>query len=247
MILQDISFSSPKENILLDEVLFYLAEQGEGGEVLRFWESRQDFVVLGRIGKEDDDLNFEALLKDNIPVLRRSSGGGTVVQGKGCLNYALILSKGHDPRLHDIKGSYQFILGKIILALENIGVAAVFQPTSDLALKKNNKKFSGNAQKRGKKFILHHGTVLYDFDLKKIEKYLQFPRETPAYRLGRSHLEFVANITVDPNILKKSLKGVFGIHEEKRTLDAKQSACLRHFIDNRNIAIDLSKTIAQLF
>ena len=45
MILRDISFSKPIDNIIFDEVLFQLAEKEGYGESLRFWESPQDFIV----------------------------------------------------------------------------------------------------------------------------------------------------------------------------------------------------------
>ena len=133
MLLKDISLSSPEENILYDEVLLHLAEKGEAGEVMRFWESPEMFVVLGRIGKEQDDVKIDAVRRDDIPVLRRASGGGTVLQGKGCLNYALVLSK-EDRKIMDLHKSYEYILGNVVKALKQLGVEAGFCPISDLAL-----------------------------------------------------------------------------------------------------------------
>ncbi len=209
MILQDISFESPEENILYDETLLRLAEEGRGGEVLRFWESPKLFVVLGRVSRAEDDINIENALRDQIPVLRRCSGGGTVLQGQGCLNYSLILSKETSPQLADLKGSYQFILGRVIHALKDLGVEALFHPISDIALAGTAKKISGNAQKRSRKFILHHGTILYDFDLDAMGRYLRMPRAVPEYRLNRTHREFVANIPAAAHSIKTALCKAF--------------------------------------
>ena len=107
MVLKDISLDSPEQNILLDEALFVSADKGSGGEILRFWESPTVFIVLGRIGKEHEDIDRAAAQKDKIPILRRTSGGGTVVQGQGCLNYTLILAKDIDPAIADLRKSYQ--------------------------------------------------------------------------------------------------------------------------------------------
>src|SRR5262249_20908823 len=96
---KDVSLASPQENLDLDESLLLMAEKQEGGEVLRFWESPVAFVVLGLSGKADVDVNEVNASKDHVPVLRRSSGGGTVVQGPGCLNYSLVLSKQKHPEL----------------------------------------------------------------------------------------------------------------------------------------------------
>ena len=99
MVAKDISFETPQENILFDEVLLSLAEQKKSGEVLRFWESDKFFIVLGRTSSPVNDIHISAAVHDKIPVLRRSSGGGTVLQGKGCLNYSLILSKETHPQI----------------------------------------------------------------------------------------------------------------------------------------------------
>ena len=81
-----------------------------------------------------DDLNIDSTRRDDILVLRRSSGGGTVLQGRGCLNYSLVLSKERNPQLQVLRASYEFILGKIISALKKISVGAVFKPISDMNL-----------------------------------------------------------------------------------------------------------------
>jgi len=182
MIVRDISFRTPQENILFDDVLFSLAEQGFCPQTLRFWESQKSFIVLGKISKPEDDINIEQVCKDNIPILRRSSGGGTVLLGKGCLNYSLIMSKEIRPQLRAIHSSYDYILKKITRALEPFGIFSVFKPISDIALAGSEKKFSGNAQRRAKKFILHHGTILYDFCISDVERYLSIPKKIPEYR-----------------------------------------------------------------
>jgi len=204
MQLRDISFQTPQENILFDEVLFSLSE-----EYLRFWESQQLFVVLGRIGKQEQDVDTIHAQKNGIAVLRRSSGGGTVLQGPGCLNYTLVLSKQKYPMLHDLRQSYQWISERVIEALGKQGVKAFFRPTSDLATGKDEKKFSGNAQRRGKNFVLHHGTILYNFDLALISKYLKMPVDVPEYRKHRPHTDFVTNIPIDPKLFKQHLAQIF--------------------------------------
>ena len=231
MLLKDISFQTPQENILYDEVLLHLAEKGRQDQVLRFWESPELFVCLGRICKEDEDLKMGTVADDHIPVLRRCTGGGTVLQGKGCLNYSLILSKERDPQIADLRKSYQVILSKVVDALRRLKVEASFYPISDIALADGQKKISGNAQKRCKKFILHHGTILYDFNLGSIERYLRIPKDVPEYRLGRPHLDFVANVSLSAVDIKSSLKDIFGVDRKKDALDGEERACLQSFLN----------------
>jgi len=239
MILKDVSLNSPEENILLDEALFISADKGTGGEVLRFWESPQTFIVLGRIGQEQEDIDAQAALKDKIPVLRRTSGGGTVVQGRGCLNYTFVLSKNSDPAIADLRQSYQWISQKVIAALKHAGVEAAFHPISDIALTSNQKKFSGNAQHRGKNFILHHGTILYDFDLSLIPRYLRMPKDIPKYRQNRPHSDFVTNISVSPVQFKASLAKILPISAEEPFVTPSERAQIEALKSKHHIHVDL--------
>lgn len=239
MFLRDISFHSPEENILFDEVLFYLAEKEMKGEYLRFWESPMTFVVLGRISAWEDDVYIKKVKRYRIPVLRRFSGGGTVLQGRGCLNYTLVLSKRLHPELNDLRKSYEFILGKIIKALKRIGIEAVFYPISDLALKETKTKFSGNAQKRGKNAILHHGTILYCFEKELMKRFLKIPKSTPEYRKGRSHDNFTDNVPCSRLALKKAIRKEWQATNENNSLTPREEGLLGAFKKSKKIFIDL--------
>jgi lipoate-protein ligase A len=231
MQLRDISFSTPQENIAFDDALLFSAEKHEGGEYLRFWESPKIFVVLGRIGKAEADVDPIHTQKDNIPVLRRSSGGGTVLQGPGCLNYSLVLSKQKHHDLNDLRKSYEWISAKVIEALRLSGVEAYFKPTSDLATGPDEKKFSGNAQRRGKKYILHHGTILYQFDLSLISRYLQMPKDIPEYRKHRPHTDFVTNISIEPQVFKDQLAWEFSA-SALQAPSFQELSLLKKYLDN---------------
>lgn len=182
----------PEENIALDELMLLRAEKGREGEILRFWESSDYFIVLGRAGKNREECLLDACRKDNIKIIRRISGGGTVLQGKGCLNYSLVLSYLNGESKNDIKSSYLRVLNNIADTFKKEGISLEVLPISDMAL--GSKKVSGNAQARKKNYFLHHGTFLYDMDLSKIAKYLKHPPSEPDYRLGRTHSDFVANL-----------------------------------------------------
>jgi len=240
MLLKDISLKSPQENILYDEVLLHLAERGKASEVLRFWESQEYFIVLGRIGKEQEDVKISEVRKDRIVVLRRSSGGGTVLQGKGCLNYSLVLSKERHPQITDLRKSYKVILGKVIETLKQLGVKAMFNPISDIALVENERKISGNAQKRSKKYILHHGTILYDFDIEMIERYLKIPKDIPNYRRGRTHFDFVANVPLAVDDIKDGLMKKFQVDAHEKTLNDQEQKCLKLFLKKKKASVILS-------
>src|SRR5262245_37333030 len=110
MRLLDLTLPDAAANLALDEALLLEAEAGRGGEVLRFWEWPQPAVVLGAGGSIQEDVHEKNCAADAVPILRRSSGGGTVLLGEGCLCYSLVLSYERSPALAAIRPSYTFIL-----------------------------------------------------------------------------------------------------------------------------------------
>ena len=91
MRLIDLSFDDPAQNLALDEALLDAAEEGRSGDTLRFWESPSTFVVLGTAQVFAIEVHEAACRRDGVPVLRRCSAGGCVLQGPGSLNYSLVL------------------------------------------------------------------------------------------------------------------------------------------------------------
>ncbi len=208
----DLTLPSAAENLALDEALLLEAEAGQGGEVLRLWEWPHPAVVLGSGCVLRDDVDEAACAADGVPVLRRSSGGGTVLLGSGCLLYTLVLACDRSPALGAVRASYGYILERISEALADIVPGVEQAGISDLAA--GGRKFSGNAQQRKRIFLLHHGTLLYNFDLARIGRYLRPPARQPEYRDGRDHLAFVMNLPCPGDKLRRRLRTAWQAGEE---------------------------------
>lgn len=212
MYLLDLTLPTLTENLALDEALLLEAEAGRIGEGLRFWEWTRPAVVLGAGCRLLEDVDEAACLRDQVPIARRASGGGTVLQGSGCLSYSLVLLYERDPLLHDVRGSYRWILERVREALCGVLPSMEHAGISDLAAL--DRKFSGNAQQRKRHCLLHHGTLLYAFDIAQIGRYLRMPEKRPEYRRQRGHADFVRNIPVTVGELKKRLRAAWQAHEQ---------------------------------
>jgi lipoate-protein ligase A len=209
----DLTLSDPPSNLALDEALLLDAETAAGGEILRVWHWPFPVVVLGSGCKLADDVNEAACHADDVPILRRSSGGGTVLWGDGCLFFSLVLSYERAPELTEVRSSYRYILGRVAAALQVDGVR--HEGISDLAL--DGRKVSGNAQQRKRSFLLHHGTVLYDFDAALVGRYLRPPPRQPEYRAQRAHEDFLANLRLTAAEIKARLRNAWGADAEQTT------------------------------
>ena len=202
--LLDLTCGTPAENLACDEALLELCEAGALPGALRFWEALQPFVVLGYANKCATETNLEACGKLRIPILRRCSGGGAVLQLPGCLNYALVLNFEQTPGLHSIPEANCFIMQRhrdIVSAL--LGRPVEIQGITDLT--RGELKFSGNSQRRKRRSLLFHGTFLLDARLELIEECLRPPSKEPAYRQHRSHGKFVTNLKLPAEALKSAM------------------------------------------
>jgi len=204
----DLTLTTPAENLACDEALLDAAEAGQSGEVLRFWESLQNFVVVGHANKVAAEVNVAACEARGIPILRRCSGGGTVVQGPGCLNYALVLRITDGGPTRSISAANGFIMERNQTAMESTlrapDSSIRVQGHTDLAI--GGFKFSGNSQRRRKNFLLFHGTFLLNFDLALVSELLRMPSHQPDYRAGRMHAEFITNLKLSALLIKASLQ-----------------------------------------
>lgn len=199
--------ADPARCLALDEVALDFTED-TGRELFWTWESRQPWVVVGLGQSVDQEVESEFCRPAGIEVFRRCSGGGAVVQGPGCLNYAVTLAMDRAPELASVTTTNSWVMARLRMALKRVveGEIAI-QGHTDLAWLVGGvwRKFSGNAQRRRRRALLFHGTLLHTFDLSLIDRCLRHPSAEPAYRAGRSHAGFVTNLEVPPSVLCESL------------------------------------------
>ena len=200
----DLTLETPAENLAFDEALWEAGEAG-GPEVLRFWESPLHFVVLGYANRIASEVNLEFCQERRLPVLRRVTGGGTVLQGPGCLNYTLVLRLAAAGPTASIPATNLHIMNRHAAALtQALGLPVRRRGDTDLAI--GDRKFSGNAQRRGRQALLFHGTFLLGLDFAMVQAALRAPSRQPEYRQRRDHGEFLMNLGTDAAVVKAAIR-----------------------------------------
>lgn len=201
----DLSFSETARNLALDEALLVAADAGESGETLRIWENPELAVIVGRSSRLQLEVDIPACRYWGVPILRRCSGGCAVVIGPGCLLYSLVLDLEKHPRWRRVDRLHAEVLDTFTTALDANGLRVVRAGASDLTLAPDRpggdhawahllRKISGNSVRYGKRFVLYHGTLLYNFELAWVDRLLKQPPRQPEYRASRSHEAFVTNL-----------------------------------------------------
>jgi lipoate-protein ligase A len=204
----DLTTASPPEFLAWEEAFLADAEE-HGVERLWFWESPSPCVVVGYGQSIEREVNVAGCLRRGIPILRRSSGGGTVVQGAGCLSYGLALRLDHHPALASVTSTNQWVMKRQANALRRFpNLAVIIRGHTDLAVQPPagaERKFSGNAQRRTRNAILFHGTVLCEAPLDLISELLLQPSAEPEYRAQRTHADFVTNLYLPVSRVRQAI------------------------------------------
>ena len=146
----------PAFNQALEEYVFERVASDE--TILMLWRNAPA-VVCGCYQNAFAEVDMMRAAEQGVRVIRRISGGGTVYHDLGNVNYSVLAPA-------DGAVDYARFIAPVVEALNDLGIPAAMNRTCDIAV--NGLKVSGNAQKTAKGRVLHHGTLLYDTDLKAL-------------------------------------------------------------------------------
>ncbi len=200
-----------EEQLALDEVLLEEAHAGRlTAPVVRTWVAARPAVVVGSSSRIDAEVDRAACATLGVPILRRPSGGLTVVLGPGCLMWSVVapLPAAAPPAIERLHAA---LLDPLAAALVAAGRPVVRRGSSDLAVTAadGERKVSGNALRVRRGGVLYHGTLLDAFDLELVSRLLRHPPREPGYRGGRHHAAFLANLGLGRAAIDAAVRTAF--------------------------------------
>lgn len=160
----------------------------------RTWTVTGHAVVVGIGVTVEEEVDESSCRDSGIPILRRRSGGRSVVIGPGTVQYTFALPRSLSPELASIGGAKTFCNHLLSSALAAVRPDARLVEDNSGDLTVSGRKVAGLALKRRRHALLVHGTILAEADITLIETVLKPPHLEPAYRRGRAHRDFLANL-----------------------------------------------------
>ncbi len=156
--------TDPYFNIAAEEYIL----KNYSADVMMLWQSKPS-VIIGKHQNALAEVNRDFVEKNQIPVIRRISGGGTVFHDLNNINYSVIKTGERKDRLID----FRYFLKPVIGFLKTLGVQASFEGKNNLFV--DGRKISGNSAHVFKNKVLHHGTLLFDSNLDMLEEAIKSP------------------------------------------------------------------------
>ena len=152
--------------------------------VLFLWRNA-DTVVIGRHQNPWKECKVQRMEEDDVYLARRQSGGGAVFHDLGNSNFTFLSAR----ERYNQEDNFAII----VAALAELGVTAEKSGRNDILV--DGRKISGSAFKHTKDRSFHHGTLLIDADLTRLQDYLN-PQKAKLSSKGIASVRSrVANLT----------------------------------------------------
>lgn len=176
-------------HMALDQALLEAAGADGFRPTLRFYRWSPPAISIGRF-QPLDDIDLEACSAAGIDVVRRPTGGKSILHLDD-FTYSVVMPRGF-PLPEGVVEAYRRICGGIIRALAHIGVEAAVLPggenyrhgggacfavSTQADLEYSGRKICGSAQVRRGGALLQHGSILLEDRSELLHGLLRFSRE----------------------------------------------------------------------
>jgi len=180
----NIQTIDPALNLAIEETLFETLYEGHPGYFL-LWQNTPS-VIIGRHQNAWEEVNIEYTKNNNIPIVRRGTGGGAVYHDLGNLNFSFL------SWMDTNELGFERYLKPIKATLRELGIDAELSSRNDITV--DGKKVSGNAQRKSGKKLLQHGTLLVNLDTSNMGDILTGNPEKYLSKGVSSHKSRVTNL-----------------------------------------------------
>jgi lipoate-protein ligase A len=165
-------------NMAIDEAILTARTINQAPNTLRLYQWQPSAVSIGKNQNPENEVYLENCRKLGVSVVRRISGGGTVLHdSQGEVTYSLTANS-RELGVRDITGFYAKVSSGIKDALRLLGITADYNlgDTKNCPnLTVHGRKISGSSQTQKREIILQHGTLLLDVDLEKMFTLIRVP------------------------------------------------------------------------
>jgi len=152
---------SGSANMAKDYAVLHGVSHSKLPPTLRISRWAEPTVTIGCFEDVKYTVKRDYCKKKNIPIIRRESGGGTVLHNIE-LSYSFTIPLDSYLIPESVDESFRKIISPLINTLKVFISGVEYRPVNDILV--NKKKISGSAQTRKYGVLQQHGTVILDID-----------------------------------------------------------------------------------
>ena len=162
----------PFRNMAVEEALLSAVDGDFSQNTLRFWKNKRS-AIIGISERVRDVLHLDSCLRNNVLIVRRFTGGGTVYHDLGNLNWSIVCKKNSRilENANSVTKIYENILNIMVFALRELNIGANINYTNNIFC--FGKKISGSSMYIKRNAVLCHGTLLVNSNLNVLRKVLR--------------------------------------------------------------------------
>ena len=179
-------------------------------DIFMLWQS-ENALVAGKHQNLPGEINHPFVRGNSIALCRRISGGGTVFHDTGNVNFTFIKNVKSPAEI-----SFKMFTEPVVEALSRLGIEATTSGRNDLLIE--GQKISGNAEHIFKNRVLHHGTLLFNSDLKNLGqaiKVIAGKYESKAVQSNRSQVANISQFLKDEMSIGEFIRFLLNVQLEK--------------------------------
>ena len=167
-----------RANIAFDKALIEARQENKIPDTVRFLRFKPSALIgIHQILGNEIKVNF--CKANGIEIVRRITGGGGLYFDEGQIGWELVFDRGTFGPL-DLAEVTRRVCESAALGLNKLGVPARYRPRNDLEV--DGRKISGTGGFFDGNIIFYQGTLLIDFDPRKMVACLNIPAEKLAKR-----------------------------------------------------------------
>lgn len=237
LIIIDLNFTNPEKNLYIESRLFKIKPQFHNSYVLRLWQNTSS-VIMGKFQKKELEVNLSYTIKNNIPVLKRESGGGTVYHDEGVLNISFGKLLNYNLNSYIILKESRFITSMIADTIFRNFSRFDYLIDERNGIFVKNKKVAGSAVAIKNRFMLYHISILINCNLNNLKNSIKWDTD---YRNVRRTIQSKRNEVINLSFFGfisevNELKNII-INKYKNSLEYKEEVHITS-LDDFNIFFD---------
>jgi len=222
--------------------------------VLVILQPTKPYICIGLHQHLEAEVDIDFCKENNIPVLRRHVGGGTVLLDENQVFFQYIFPKAKAP--NQAKLLYPFLLQPVLQTYQHFGIAASLKSLNDIQA--NNQKIGGTGAGTINNATVLVGSFLYDFAYRLMSQCIKSPSESFARGLEtllKQQITTINSLLPGPpsvveliNIYLKNIPDSLNVDIEESTLTTRETDAIyeaeEDLMDEEWLKIDGKKLVS---